>query len=79
VNSLLSRLPPAHSQLGHAILRLARDPDRRRRLGSEGRCRVLQVFLLDRCIQAQHDLYEALLPKVRARKICGEAGPQLVS
>ena len=56
-----SRDPTA---LGDAVLRLARDPELRRRLGSAGRRRVKQEFSVERCVDSHTSLYEELLARL---------------
>ena len=46
--------------IGTAVLRLARDPDLRRRLGEAGRERVAREFSMDRCVNAHDELYREL-------------------
>lgn len=54
-------VPPRDpSALAHALIALARDPDRRRRLGEIGRARAERLFRRDRMIEA----YETLLDRV---------------
>jgi len=47
--------------LSEAILRLARDPDRRAQLGAAGRQRMQQEFSVDRMVDAHIDLYQSVL------------------
>jgi glycosyltransferase involved in cell wall biosynthesis len=53
-----SRNPTA---IGDAILRLALDPDLRRRLGEAGRNRVRNEFSIERCVTAHAELYQETL------------------
>ncbi len=53
-----SRNPTA---IGDAILRLALDPDLRRRLGEAGRNRVREEFSIERCLAAHAELYQETL------------------
>ncbi len=50
--------------LGQAVLRRARDPELRQRLGAAGRLRVQQEFALDRCVDSHISLYEELLARL---------------
>jgi glycosyltransferase involved in cell wall biosynthesis len=55
-------VPPANPKaLSAALLRLARDPTLRRRLGDAGRHRVATVFTLDECVANYCALYRELL------------------
>jgi glycosyltransferase involved in cell wall biosynthesis len=59
-------VPPRDpAALGGAILRMARDPDLRRRLGDAGQARVKQEFSMERCVDAHLSLYEELLAVCR--------------
>jgi glycosyltransferase involved in cell wall biosynthesis len=49
--------------IGKAVIRLARDPLLRTRLGGAARARVEQEFSLNHCVRAHSELYEALLAK----------------
>jgi L-malate glycosyltransferase len=54
-------VPPRDpGSLGEAIGALARDPDRRRRLGDAARARVLESFTLDRMIASYQQVYEGV-------------------
>ena len=50
--------PQDPAALGTAILGLARDPGRRRRLGDAARARVAQAFSLDGCVLRYRQFYE---------------------
>jgi glycosyltransferase involved in cell wall biosynthesis len=54
--------------LGHAILRLASDPDARRAFGESGRRRVDRYFTLSSCVAS----YEALYSGLQAGKLPGD-------
>jgi glycosyltransferase involved in cell wall biosynthesis len=55
-------VPPRDPEsLGEAIVRLAADPDVRRRFGEAGRRRVEEHFTLETCVQRYDELYRALL------------------
>jgi glycosyltransferase involved in cell wall biosynthesis len=56
-----SRDPAA---LGEAVLRLAREPELRGRLGSAGLLRVKQEFSVERCVDSHSSLYEELLARL---------------
>lgn len=59
-------VPPRNpAALGAAILRLARDPALRQRLGQAGQKRVREEFSLDRCVASHRALYEELLARSR--------------
>jgi glycosyltransferase involved in cell wall biosynthesis len=47
--------------IGAAVLRLARDPDLRRRFGEAGRRRVAEEFSMAACVDAYAELYRNLL------------------
>jgi glycosyltransferase involved in cell wall biosynthesis len=58
-------VPPRDpAALGDAVLRLARDPDLRGRLGREGRLRVKQEFSIEQCVDSHNYLYEELLARL---------------
>ena len=63
VNDETGLVVPVHNPgaIGEAVLRLARDPELRQRLGAAGRDRVMREFLLDRCVAAHAELYEEQL------------------
>jgi glycosyltransferase involved in cell wall biosynthesis len=50
--------------LGDAVLRFARDPDLRGRLGRGGRLRVKQEFSIEQCVDSHNCLYEELLARL---------------
>jgi glycosyltransferase involved in cell wall biosynthesis len=50
--------------LGEAVLRLARDPALRQRLGAAGQLRVQQEFALDRCVDSHSALYKELMARL---------------
>ena len=52
--------------IGDAVLRLAQDPEQRKRLGAAARKRVESEFSLDKCVTAHADLYEELIEKIEA-------------
>jgi len=57
-------VPPRDpSAVGEAILRLALDPDLRRRLGHAGLDRVRQEFSIEACVDAHDKLYKELLTR----------------
>jgi glycosyltransferase involved in cell wall biosynthesis len=63
-------VPPRDPKaIGNAIITLARDPERRKRLGAAGRKRVEKEFSIERCVKAHLDLYEEMLDKAEAAKI----------
>ena len=45
------------------MLRRARDPDLRRRLGEAGRMRVSREFSVERCVGSHSELYDELLSR----------------
>ena len=66
-------VPPLNpAAIGDAILRLARDPEQRKRLGVAARERVEERFSIDRCVKAHAELYQEMLDKTEARKIAAE-------
>jgi glycosyltransferase involved in cell wall biosynthesis len=58
--------------ISEAMLRLARDPALRRRLGDAARKRVEETFSIDRCVKAHAELYEDLLQKSEEARIAAE-------
>ena len=61
-------IPPKNPRaIGEAALRLARDHELRKRFGVAARARVEQEFSIDRCVVAQPELYEQLLPRSRSK------------
>ena len=50
--------------LGEAVLRLARDPNLRIRLGGAGQLRVKQEFSAERCVDSHSSLYEELVARL---------------
>ena len=71
VNEETGFVVPAHNPgaIGEAVLRLARDPELRKRFGAAGRARVMREFSINRCVRAHADLYEDLLVKVGQKGI----------
>ena len=60
-------VPPCDPKgIGNAIMRFARNPALRKRLGEAGRRRVEHEFSIERCVQAHADLYQELLDRNRA-------------
>jgi glycosyltransferase involved in cell wall biosynthesis len=59
-------VPPCNPKaIGDAILRFARNPALRKRLGAAGRKRVEQEFSIERCVEAHAQLYQELLDRRR--------------
>lgn len=55
-------VPPQDAvALAEAVVRLARDPDLRRRLGEAGRCQVEERFTLDRFVRGIETVYSEVL------------------
>ena len=66
-------VPPRDPKaIGDAILKLARDPEQRRRFGAAGRKRVEKEFSIEKCVKAHADLYEEMLGKSAGRNIAAE-------
>lgn len=63
VNGETGNIVPARcpEKLGRAILDLANDPERRKRMGLTGRERVQQFFSIDACVAEYEKLYEELM------------------
>lgn len=60
-------VPPCNPKaIGDAILRFARNPALRKRLGAAGRKRAEKEFSIERCVQSHAELYEELLNRRRA-------------
>ena len=73
-------VPPASpAALGTAILALAHDPARRRRLGDAARARVAQAFGLDGCVARYRRLYALVASGARRRGRRGAGAGRLVS
>ena len=64
--------PREPKAISDAVLRLARDPEQRKRLGAAARRRVEEKFSIDRCVKAHVDLYQEMLDKFESRKIAAE-------
>jgi glycosyltransferase involved in cell wall biosynthesis len=58
----------ATDELAERLARLARDPQLRERMGSEGRARVLPRYAVDRLVDDVDRLYRSLLSDVGARR-----------
>jgi glycosyltransferase involved in cell wall biosynthesis len=59
-------VPPCNPKaIGDAILRFARNPALRKRLGAAGQKRVEQEFSIERCVEAHAQLYQELLDRSR--------------
>ena len=59
-------VPPCNPKaIGDAILRLANDPELRRRLGAAAQKRVEEEFSIERCVGAHAELYRELLDGTR--------------
>ena len=57
-------VPPLDPKaIGDAVLRLARDAELRKRLGTAARKRVEEKFSIDQCVRAHAELYQDLLDK----------------
>jgi glycosyltransferase involved in cell wall biosynthesis len=54
------------------MLRLARDPALRQRLGAAARKRVEETFSIDQCVKAHAELYEDLLQGSEGARIAAE-------
>ena len=66
-------VPPRDPKaIGDAIVKLARDPEQRRRFDAAARKRVEKEFSIEKCIKAHADLYEEMLEKLEARKMATE-------
>jgi glycosyltransferase involved in cell wall biosynthesis len=63
-------VPPRNSTaIGDAILRLALDPDLRKRLGEVGQKRVSEEFSIERCVTAHAELYQETLARRQAMDV----------
>jgi glycosyltransferase involved in cell wall biosynthesis len=63
-------VPPRNSTaIGDAILRLALDPDLRKRLGDAGQKRVSKEFSIEHCVTAHAELYQETLAKHQAKRL----------
>jgi glycosyltransferase involved in cell wall biosynthesis len=56
--------PASAEEIANGMLRLARDPELRRRLGTSGRCRVVEKFSEDRLTAAFSEFYRTSLSTV---------------
>ena len=66
-------MPPRDPKaIGDAIVKLARDPEQRRRFDAAARKRVEKEFSIEKCVKAHADLYEEMLEKLEARKMATE-------
>lgn len=66
-------VPPRNPKaIGDAILRLARDAELRKRLGTAARKRVEEKFSIDQCVKAHGELYQDLLDRVEGARIAAE-------
>jgi glycosyltransferase involved in cell wall biosynthesis len=55
-------VPPADSAaLSEALLRLLKDPERRKKMGRNGRERVIKLFSWDKTIEATLNVYQDVL------------------
>src|SRR5262249_53699143 len=66
--------PQEPSELAAAILKLARDPERRRHMGAAAKARVEDQFSMERCVADYEALYGAILLNyrpLRARMLWG--------
>lgn len=68
VDGVTGRLVPARgpAALGEALAELANAPEKRRRMGSAGRARVIERFSLERCVEQYAFLYDALAAGVKS-------------
>jgi glycosyltransferase involved in cell wall biosynthesis len=59
-------VPPRDPKaISEAIVILSRSPEAMTRFGAAGRKRVAEMFSIERCIQAQEDIYEEMLTRAK--------------
>ena len=66
-------VPPRDPKaISDAIITLAHDPEKRRRLGAAGRKRAEEQFSIVKCVKAHMELYEEMLDRAASRRIAAE-------
>jgi glycosyltransferase involved in cell wall biosynthesis len=66
-------VPPRNPKaISEAMLRLAREPALRERLGAAARKRVEETFSIDQCVRAHAELYEDLRQRSQGARIAAE-------
>ncbi|MFF0205391.1 DUF3492 domain-containing protein [Streptomyces sp. NPDC005017] len=72
-------VPPRNPRaLAEACVALLRDPERRARLGAAARARALELFSVERCVEAFHGIYLDIVAQCPVRRVVlDEAGEPL--